>query len=130
MRFWLQAALLGLAVGAAPSAGAAPKGNPPSSPEASDAETLRRVGYHAPDGSRRVGRVYPSPDGEQVAFFEQQSDDVQLVVAVKGGVSARWPVTQETAKLQVYWVGPTEVVLGTDVLAPKARVRWYVARAG
>jgi hypothetical protein len=95
--------------------------------------TRKRCGasaIHAPDGSRRVGRVYPSPDGEQVAFFEQQSDDVQLVVAVKGGVSARWPVTQETAKLQVYWVGPTEVVLGTDVLAPKARVRWYVARAG
>jgi hypothetical protein len=125
----LQAALLGLVLGAAPAVDAAPKGNPPSTPEASDTESLRRVGYRAPEGAHRVSRVYPSPEGDQVAFFEEQADDIHLVVAVKGGVSARWSVTRATAKLQVYWVGPTEVILGDDVLAPKARVRWYVARA-
>src|SRR5688572_10375908 len=113
----LQAALLGIVIAAAPTVEAAPKGNAPSTAEASETETLRRVGYRTPEGARRVSRVYPSPDGEQAAFFEQRADDVQLVVAVKGGVSARWVVSQETARLQVYWIGPTEVVLGDDVLS-------------
>lgn len=130
MRSWLRAGLAALALTLAPTVDAAPKGKAPSTSTASEEVTLERVGYRAPDGARRVSKTYPSPDGEQVAFFEQRDGAIQLVVAIKGGVAARWPVASEHAKLQVYWVGSTEVVLGTDLLQPKARVRWYVARAG
>ncbi len=128
----LPAALIALAVGLGPtSAHAAPaaKENPGSTSGASEAEILRRVGYRAPQGAHPVGKLYPDKTGDQVAFFEQRGDTVQLVVAIKGGAAARWPVSPDTARLQVIWVGPSELVLGTDTLAPKVRVKWYVARA-
>jgi hypothetical protein len=130
MRPWLQAGLCSLVLAIAPTVGAAPKGNAPSTSAPGEAQILRRVGYQPPEGARLVSKTYPSPDGEQVAFFEERGGALQLVVAIRGGVSARWPVSSEHAKLQVYWVGASEVILGTDLLSPKARVRWYVARAG
>jgi hypothetical protein len=133
MPSWMKASMVAIAAvtSLAPlaTADAAPREKSVSSNEDVD-DPVRRVGYRAPEGSRRIGPAYPSQTGEQVAFFEQRGETVQLVVAVKGGATARWPVTPDTANLSVYWVGPTEIVLGTDLLAPKMRVRWYVARAG
>jgi hypothetical protein len=133
MAIWLKAAVVAIAIVSAvawPSVGeASPREKNASSPEELE-DPARRVGYVAPEGARRLGRAYPSQSGDQVAFFEERGDAVQLVVAVKGGATARWPVSPDTARLSVYWVGPSEIILGTDVLAPKMRVKWYVARAG
>lgn len=93
-------------------------------------DPAERVGYHTPDGAKRVGKATPSQTGDEVAFFESRGESVELVVAVKGGAVARWPVAQEHARLAIYWIGPSELVLGQAPLQPKVRVRWTVSRAG
>jgi hypothetical protein len=75
-----------------------------------------------------VGKVFPSKSGAQVAFFERQSEDVNLVVLVEGGGAARWPLAPDATRLEVYWNGPSEVILGTSPLSPRMRIRWTVAR--
>jgi hypothetical protein len=132
MPTWLKAGVVAFAFvsALAPAArvDAAPREKSDSSPEEAD-DPVRRVGYRPPDGARRLGKPSPSQAGDQVAFFEERGEAVQLVVAVKGGSAARWPVSAETARLSIYWIGPSEIILGTDQLAPRMRVKWYVARA-
>src|SRR5688572_4434974 len=115
MAIWLKAGVVaGALVSAlAPpnAADATPREKTASTPEETD-DPVRRVGYRAPEGARRIGRAYPSQAGDQVAFFEERGEIVQLVVAVKGGATARWPVSADTARLSVYWVGPSEIILG------------------
>jgi hypothetical protein len=93
-------------------------------------DPAERVGYHAPDGAKRVGKATPSQTGDEVAFFESRGESVELVVAVRGGAVARWPVTREHSHLEIFWTGPSELILGTAPLAPRVRVKWTVSRAG
>jgi hypothetical protein len=132
MRTWLCAAVLGLGMTAAslaPDAGAAPRENRSSAAAEADEAVLSRLGYRPAPGARRLGRLYPSKAGEGIAFFEQQGREVSLVVVLRAGASARWVVPADSASLDVFWVGPSEIMLGSDLLAPKMRVKWSVAQA-
>ncbi len=131
MRSWLLAIGLGLGMGSlvpVPHAEAAPRENRSSTSEESDTTALRRVGYRAPEGAMRISRVFPSKSGDEVAFFERQDRRVSLVVAIKGGVEARWPMSADVEDLAVFWLNKSEIVLGPDLLTPKMRVKWYVAQ--
>jgi hypothetical protein len=133
MPIWLKAsavaALLAVALTWNTPASASPNGKPVSTSEEVH-DPARRIGYRTPAGARRLGDLYPNQAGDQVAFFEERNAEVELVVAIAGGAAARWAVSRDTARLSVFWIGPSEIILGTDVLAPKMRVKWYVARAG
>src|SRR5687767_14446185 len=110
MAIWLRAGVVAVALVSALAPAfeldAAPREkNDSSSGELDD--PVRRVGYRPPEGARQLGKAFPSQAGDQVAFFEERGDAVQLVVAVKGGSAARWPVSPETARLSIFWVGPS-----------------------
>jgi hypothetical protein len=130
MRTWVHAAVLGWLCGIGGTelaATATPRENADSVVGESDDALLRRVGYRAPAGARRVGRVFPSKSGDEVAFFEEREQSVSLVVAIKGGASARWAMSPDATHLEVYWLSSSELVLGKDLLAPRMRVKFYVA---
>jgi hypothetical protein len=132
MRSLLHALVLTLAVGGAGSmshAGATARENPSSTGAEADETALRRLNYRAPEGARRIGKLFPSKSGEGVAFFERQGEDVSLVVVLSAGATARWTVPPDSAKLDVFWTGPSELMLGTNLLSPKIRVKWQVAQA-
>jgi hypothetical protein len=92
-------------------------------------EGLRRCGYQPAPGAQLLGDPAPGPTGEELAFFEQGSTGYELVVCIKGVDPARWPVNAQLAKLKIFWVTKSEIVLGQNVLSPRARVRWHVARS-
>lgn len=92
-------------------------------------EGLRRCGYQPADGAEVIGDPTPGPTGEELAFFEQGASGYELVVCIKGVDPARWPVNARLARMKIFWVARSEIVLGQDLLAPRARVRWQLVRA-
>lgn len=100
-----------------------------SSSSAESTDPLERVGYRPAPGAQLIGEAVQSPSGDDVAFFEQNGELRELVVCPRGGAPGRWTVKAETTKLHIFWVGPTQLVLGPDVLAPKMVVRWRMARS-
>lgn len=89
---------------------------------------MRRCGYRPAAGAQLLGDPSPGPTGDELAFFEQGAAGYELVVCMKGVNPARWPINAQLAKLKIFWVGRTEIVLGQNVLAPRARVRWQLGR--
>jgi hypothetical protein len=92
-------------------------------------EGLRRCGYRPPQGAQLVGEPTAGPTGDELAFFEQGAAGYELVVCIKGADPARWPIDARLAKLKIFWIARSEIVLGQHLLAPRARVRWQVARS-
>jgi hypothetical protein len=89
---------------------------------------LERVGYRPAPGAQLIGEAVQSPSGDDVAFFEQNGELRELVVCPRGATPGRWTVKAETTKLRIFWSGPTQLVLGSDILAPRMVVRWSLAR--
>jgi len=106
------------------SAGATPKENAPST----EAAPLDRVGYRSAPGAQVLGDPVVRPGSDDVAFFEQTGAATELVVCLHGAEPARWPLPAQASRLRIFWTGPTELSLGTEILAPKMIVRWRVTR--
>jgi len=99
-----------------------------ASPPAATDEVLRRCGYRPSEGAQVLGKPVASPSGEDFAFFEQHAARYELVVCMHGASPARWLVNDRLARMKIFWVGRTEIVLGYELLQPTARVKWEVAR--
>jgi hypothetical protein len=124
---WLRFLALAVGIGIPATAGraAADTKEPPGPAPGS----LERLGYRPAPGAQVIGAPTRRPGGDEVAFFERNGATYALVVVLPHVAPARWTVTESTTRLHIYWMGPTELSLGTDALAPKMVVRWQVSRS-
>jgi hypothetical protein len=86
----------------------------------------RRV--HPSDGSVYV--LTPPAwrrDGRALAWLERRDGETRLVVLPDVGRGADplpWTLPAPAGRDQVFWTGPNRVVVGPDVLAPRAVASW------
>jgi hypothetical protein len=86
----------------------------------------RRV--HPGDGSVYVlTRPTWRRDGRALAWLERHEGETRLVVLPQvdtGATPLPWTLPTLTARDHVFWAGPNRVVVGPDLLAPRAVASW------
>jgi hypothetical protein len=88
------------------------------------AQRLRALAYAPAPGAHVIGDVVLGPSGHEAAFFEQGRAGYALVVCLEGGAQARWSLSEAATRLQIFWTGASELLLGASLLAPSMRVTW------
>src|SRR5262245_19255223 len=106
---WLVLGCLAILPG--PGARAAPSEEKTPSTQAATEDSLRRCGYRPGDGVQVLGKPVVGPTGGELAFFEQHAARYELVVCMHGAAPARWLISDRLARLKIFWVGRTEIIL-------------------
>jgi hypothetical protein len=90
---------------------------------------LGRVHYDGQPGGHVVGQPSLAPSQDAIALIEQRGERYELVVAFRGAEPARWPVSKDSARYGIFWVGAHSLVLGPSALRPRIRVTWAIEQA-